>query len=230
MSPSEIAAIFIEPIQGEGGYILPPPEFHQKLKSFAEKNGILYVVDEVQSGMGRTGKFLAIENFGVEPDVVVLAKGLASGLPLGAVVSKKRYMNWKAGTHGSTFGGNPLACEASLATLDLLEKGLMTNAARMGKRLLSKLKKLKKEYPIIGDVRGLGLMIGVEMVKDPETREPAAKEVDEIVQRAFQRGLLLLPCGENVIRFCPPLVVNSREVDTAVEIFGQLLSDFRKEA
>jgi len=230
MSPREIAAIFIEPIQGEGGYILPPPEFHQKLKAFAEKNGILYVVDEVQSGMGRTGKFLAIENFGVEPDVVVLAKGLASGLPLGAVVSKKKYMNWKAGTHGSTFGGNPLACEASLATLDLLERGLMANASRMGKRLLNKLHKLKKEFPLIGDVRGLGLMIGVELVKDPETREPAAKEADEIVQLAFRRGLLLLTCGENVIRFCPPLVVNAREIDTAAEIFAQVLRDFRKEA
>ena len=230
MSPREIAAIFIEPIQGEGGYIQPPPEFHQKLKTFAEKNGILYVVDEVQSGMGRTGKFLAIEHFGVEPDVVVLAKGLASGLPLGAVVSKKKYMNWKAGTHGSTFGGNPLACEASLATLDLLERGLMANASRMGKRLLNKLHKLKKEFPLIGDVRGLGLMIGVELVKDPETREPAAKEADEIVQLAFRRGLLLLTCGENVIRFCPPLVVNAREIDTAAEIFAQVLRDFRKEA
>jgi 4-aminobutyrate aminotransferase len=139
-------------------------------------------------------------------------------------------MNWKAGTHGSTFGGNPLACEASLATLDLLERGLMANASRMGKRLLNKLHKLKKEFPLIGDVRGLGLMIGVELVKDPETREPAAKEADEIVQLAFRRGLLLLTCGENVIRFCPPLVVNAREIDTAAEIFAQVLRDFRKEA
>lgn len=230
MSPREIAAIFVEPIQGEGGYIVPPAEFHQKLKAFAEKNGILYVVDEVQSGMGRTGKFLAIEHFGVEPDVVVLAKGLASGLPLGAVVSKKKCMKWKAGTHGSTFGGNPLACEASLATLDLLEKRLMGNAARMGKRLLDGLLRLKKEHPMIGDVRGLGLMIGVEMVRNPETLEPAVREVHEIVRRAFEHGLLLLPCGENVIRFCPPLVVNRAEVDTAVEIFGRVLSDFRKEA
>ncbi len=229
MSPREIAAIFVEPIQGEGGYIVPPPEFHPRLKAFAEKNGILYVIDEVQSGMGRTGKFLAIENFGVEPDVVVLAKGLASGLPLGAVVSKKKYMTWKAGTHGSTFGGNPLACEASLATLDLLERGLMANAARMGKRLLNKLKKLKKEFPLIGEVRGLGLMIGVELVKDRETREPAAKEAEEIVQRAFRRGLLLLPCGENVIRFCPPLVVNAREVDTAVTIFAEVLAGLGEE-
>jgi len=225
MNPKEIGAIFVEPIQGEGGYIVPPPEFHQKLKAFAEKNGILYVVDEVQAGMGRTGKFLAIEHFGVEPDVVIMAKGLASGLPLGAVVAKKKYMTWKAGTHGSTFGGNPLACEASLETLALLEEGLMANAARMGKRLLGKLRKLAGEFEIIGDVRGRGLMIGMELVKDRETREPAAKEADEIVQAAFKQGLLLLSCGESTIRFCPPLVVKAREIDTAVNILSDLLRE-----
>lgn len=225
MNPKEIGAIFVEPIQGEGGYIVPPPEFHQKLKAFAGKNGILYVVDEVQAGMGRTGKFLAIEHFGVEPDVVIMAKGLASGLPLGAVVAKKKYMTWKAGTHGSTFGGNPLACEASLETLALLEEGLMANAARMGKRLLGKLGKLAGEFEIIGDVRGRGLMIGMELVKDRETREPAAKEADEIVQAAFKRGLLLLSCGESTIRFCPPLVVKAREIDTAVNILTDLLRE-----
>jgi 4-aminobutyrate aminotransferase len=228
MSPREIGAIFVEPIQGEGGYIVPPLEFHQKLKEFTARHGILFVVDEIQSGMGRTGKFLAIENFGVEPDVVVLAKGLASGLPLGAVVSKKRYMTWKAGTHGSTFGGNPVACEASLATLDLLEQGLMANASRMGTRLLTKLKKMKKDYPLIGDVRGMGLMIGVELVKDPLTLEPAGKEAHELVQRAFQKGLLLLPAGENVIRFCPPLVVTARQVDQALGIFRDVLDEFQK--
>ncbi len=230
MGPREIAAIFVEPVQGEGGYIVPPPEFHRKLKEFAAKYGVLLVVDEIQSGMGRTGKFLAIENFGVEPDVVVLAKGLASGLPLGAVISKKKYMSWKAGTHGSTFGGNPLACEAAMATLDLLEQGLMANAAKMGGRLLAKLKRIKKNYPLIGDVRGLGLMVGVELVKDPLTREPAAKEAHEIVQRGFRKGLLLLPCGENVIRFCPPLVVTAREVDRALTIFAEVLAEFQKES
>ena len=179
--------------------------------------------------MGRTGKFLAMENFGVEPDVVVLAKGLASGLPLGAVVAKKKYMTWKAGTHGSTFGGNPLACEASLATLDLLENGLMANAARMGGRLMNKLKELRKEFPMIGDVRGLDLMIGVELVRDPETKEPAAKEAHEIAQQAFRKGLLLLPCGDSVIRFCPPLAVNAREVDTAAAIFAAVLRNVQKE-
>jgi len=229
MSPEEIAAIFVEPIQGEGGYIVPPIEFHQKIREFATKHNILFVVDEIQSGMGRTGKFLAIENFDVEPDVVLLAKGLASGLPLGAVVSKKKFMSWKSGTHGSTFGGNPVACEASLVTLDLLEKGLMTNARKMGTRLFNQLKKLQKKYPIIGDVRGLGLMIGVELVKDPITLEPAIDETNEIVQRAFHKGLLLLPCGENVVRFSPPLIISSQEVDTAVQIFSEVLEDFGKE-
>jgi 4-aminobutyrate aminotransferase len=225
MNPKEIGAIFIEPIQGEGGYIVPPPGFHEKLKAFAEKNGILYVVDEVQAGMGRTGKFLAIEHFGVEPDVVVMAKGLASGLPLGAVVAKKKVMTWKAGTHGSTFGGNPLACEASLETLALLEEGLMANATRMGKRLLGKLRKLAGEFEIIGDVRGRGLMIGMELVKDRKTREPAEKEAGEIVQAAFKRGLLLLSCGESTIRFCPPLVVKAREIDAAVDILADVLRE-----
>ncbi len=225
MNPREIGAIFVEPIQGEGGYIVPPPEFHAKLKAFAEKNGILYVVDEVQAGMGRTGKFLAIEHFGVEPDVVIMAKGLASGLPLGAVVAKKKYMTWKAGTHGSTFGGNPLACEASLETLALLEEGLTANAARMGRRLVRKINRLAKEIPMIGEVRGLGLMIGVELVKDRETREPAPKEAHEVVQACFARGLLILSCGESTVRFCPPLVVNAREVDTAAEIFAEVLRE-----
>lgn len=226
MSPEEIAAVFVEPIQGEGGYIVPPPEFHQKIQRFCAKHGILFVVDEIQSGMGRTGKFLAIENFGVEPDVAVLAKGIASGLPLGAVISKKKYMSWKTGTHGSTFGGNPLACEAALATLDLLEEGLMDNAAKQGARLLEKLKRLQKRFKIIGDVRGLGLMVGVELIKDPETLEPAAKEAHRIVQKAFRQGLLLLPCGENVIRFCPPLVISEKDVDTAVRILADVLREF----
>jgi 4-aminobutyrate aminotransferase len=226
MSPEEIAAVFVEPIQGEGGYIVPPPEFHQKIQRFCAKNGILFVVDEIQSGMGRTGKFLAIENFGVEPDVVVLAKGIASGLPLGAVISKRKYMSWKAGTHGSTFGGNPLACEAALATLDLLEEGLMDNAAKQGARLIEKLKKLQKRFKIIGDVRGIGLMIGAELIRDPATLEPAAKEAHRIAQKAFRRGLLLLPCGENVIRFCPPLVITEKDVDTAVRILADVLREF----
>lgn len=228
ISPDEIAAVFVEPIQGEGGYVIPPQEFHKKLREFTNKHNILLVLDEIQSGMGRTGKFFAIENFDVEPDVVLLAKGLASGLPLGALISKKKFMTWKSGTHGSTFGGNPIACEAALATLDLIEEELMTNAAEMGARLINKLNGLKKEYPLIGDVRGLGLMIGVELVKDQRSKEPACREVHEIVNQAFRKGLLLLPCGENVIRFSPPLVITSEEVDIAVEIFSEILSQYEK--
>jgi 4-aminobutyrate aminotransferase len=228
MSPDEIAAIFVEPIQGEGGYIVPPPEFHKKLREFSDKHNILLVLDEIQSGMGRTGKFLAIENFNVEPDVVLLAKGLASGLPLGAVISKKEFMTWKSGTHGSTFGGNPIACEAALATLDLIEEELMANALKIGARLINKLKDLQKENSLIGDVRGLGLMVGVELVKDPKTKEPASHEAHEIVNQAFKKGLLLLPCGENVIRFSPPLVISSEEADTAVEIFREVISQYEK--
>ena len=228
MSPDEIAAIFVEPIQGEGGYIVPPPQFHKKLREFTDKHNILLVLDEIQSGMGRTGKFLAIENFNVEPDVVLLAKGLASGLPLGAVISKKEFMTWKSGTHGSTFGGNPIACEAALATLDLIEEELMANALKMGARLINKLKNLKKENSLIGDVRGLGLMVGVELVKDQRTKEPASREANEIANQAFRKGLLLLPCGENVIRFSPPLVISSEEVDTAVEIFREVISQYEK--
>jgi 4-aminobutyrate aminotransferase len=229
LNPEEIAAVFIEPILGEGGYIVPPPGFHEKIRKFTRKYGILLVVDEIQSGMGRTGKFLAIENFSVEPDVVLLAKGLASGLPLGAVISKKKVMNWTSGTHGSTFGGNPIACEAALATLDLIEEELMANALLAGSRLMGKLKKLKKNHPLIGDVRGIGLMIGLELVKNRRTREPGVKAAYEIVQRAFRKGLLMLPCGENVIRFSPPLIIKSRQIDIAVDIFSEVLSQCEKE-
>lgn len=229
LSPDEIAAVFVESILGEGGYVVPPAEFHQKLREFTSQHGILLVADEIQSGMGRTGKFLAIEHFGVEPDVVLLAKGLASGLPLGAVIAKKKFMSWESGTHGSTFGGNPVSCEASLATLDLLEDGLMANAAKIGAYLLSKLKKLQKTHPLIGDVRGIGLMIGVELVTDRKTRQPASRIVGEIVNNAFQKGLLLLSCGESVIRFAPPLVVDRDFVDKSIDIFLEVLSLKEKE-
>jgi 4-aminobutyrate aminotransferase len=229
ISPEEIAAVFVEPILGEGGYIVPPVEFHQKIREFTAKHGILLVVDEIQSGMGRTGKFLAIENFSVEPDVVLLAKGLASGLPLGAVIARKKYMTWKSGTHGSTFGGNPIACEAALATIDLIQGELEGNAIKSGSKLLRGLKKLKEAHPLIGDVRGVGLMIGVELVKNQKNKEPFADAAHEIVQRAFKRGLLMLPCGENVIRFSPPLVIQPSQIDMAVEIFSEILSQYEKE-
>lgn len=229
ISPEEIAAVFVEPILGEGGYVVPPVEFHKKIREFTAKHGILLVADEIQSGMGRTGKFLAIENFSVEPDVVLLAKGLASGLPLGAVITRKKYMSWEAGTHGSTFGGNPIACEAALATLDLIQGGLMANASKLGSRLLSRLKKLKRTHPLIGDVRGMGLMIGVELVKNRKNKEPFAEAAHEIVQRAFNKGLLMLPCGESVIRFSPPFVIQPSQLDFAVDIFSEVLSQYEKE-
>ncbi len=225
-SPQEISAIFVEPIQGEGGYIVPPAEFHEKLREFSQKHNIILVVDEIQSGMGRTGKFFAIENFQVEPDVILLAKGLASGLPLGAVISKKKFMTWESGSHGNTFGGNPVACEAAMATLDLIESGLMKNALKMGSLLIEKLRKLKKQHAIIGDVRGKGLMIGVELVKDRNTREPAIREAHEIAEKAFKKGLLILPCGENVIRFSPPLIVSAEEISVAVNIFSKILANY----
>jgi 4-aminobutyrate aminotransferase len=223
--PEEVAAIFVEPIQGEGGYIVPPPEFHRELQKVAMNYGILYVADEVQSGMGRTGKMFAMEHFGVEPDVIALAKGIASGLPLGAMVARAEIMDWEAGSHASTFGGNPISCQAALATIDLLEKELIANADAQGKRLMGRLRKLQETYECMGDVRGKGLMIGVEFVKDRESKERAGDWRDEIVQKAFRKGLLLLGCGENTIRFCPALTVSPEEVDVCMSLFEEAVRE-----
>ena len=222
--PSEVAAVIVEPIQGEGGYIVPPPQFHRELKKLAEKHGILYVVDEVQSGMGRTGKMFAIEHWGVEPDIVCLAKGIASGMPLGAMIARAEVMDWGPGSHASTFGGNPVSCVAALETIKLLEEGLIQNAADVGAHLKSRLVDLMDKHALIGDVRGIGLMIGAELVKDRGTKEPAPKERDEVVQRAFHQGLLLLGSGQNTIRFCPPLVITKEQADTAVSILDDVLA------
>ena len=181
----EVAAIFVEPIQGEGGYIVPPPEFHKELHKIAKKYGILYVADEVQSGMGRTGKMFAMEHFGVTADIMSLAKGIASGLPLGATIAPAKIMNWEAGSHASTFGGNPLSCQAAMATIELLEKNLMKNAASQGERLLKGLRKLQKTFECMGDVRGKGLMVAVELVKDRETKEPATEWRSRIIKKSF---------------------------------------------
>ncbi|HEY8519938.1 MAG TPA: acetyl ornithine aminotransferase family protein [Gammaproteobacteria bacterium] len=225
VAPHEVAAFVVEPIQGEGGYIVPQADFHPRLKALAERHGICYVVDEVQSGMGRTGRMLAIEHWGVEPDIVCLAKGLASGMPLGAIVAKAEIMDWPPGSHGSTFGGNPVSCAAALATLELLEQGLVANAARMGERLRTRLAALAERHALIGDVRGLGLMVGVELVRDRATKTPAVEERNRVVQKCFERGLLLLGCGESTVRFCPPLIVNEQQIDTAVELFDAALAD-----
>ena len=221
--PEEVAAVFVEPIQGEGGYVVPPPEFHQKLYGLAKEFGILFVADEVQSGMGRTGKMMAIEHWGVVPDIIALAKGIASGMPLGAMVSQTKVMDWVRGSHASTFGGNPISCEAALVTIELLQNGLIKNAEQVGSYLLGCLRDLQKQYPLIGDVRGRGLMIGIEMVKDPVTKEKAVEERNQIIQACFEKGLLVLGCGENSIRLSPPLIITKKEADTALTILEEVL-------
>jgi 4-aminobutyrate aminotransferase len=226
--PEEVAAIFVEPIQGEGGYIVPPPEFHRELNKIAKKYSILYVADEVQSGMGRTGKMFAMEHFEVAPDIIALAKGIASGLPLGAMVARADIMDWEAGSHASTFGGNPISCEAALATIALLEEELMANATKRGDQLVGGLSELQKSIECIGDVRGMGLMIGVELVKDRETKERASDWRDQVIQNAFRKGLLLLGCGQNTIRICPALTVNGEEIGVFLNIFEESLREIFK--
>ncbi len=216
--PEEVAAVIVEPIQGEGGYIVPPEDFHPRLRALTKKFGILLIADEVQSGMGRTGKMFAMEHWGVEPDMITAAKGIASGMPLGAVIARADLMEWEPGSHGTTFGGNPVSCAAGLATFHLLEKKLLRNAELMGDYLQARLNELYKKYPIVGDVRGIGLMVGMEMIKDRNEHAPAPALRDAVIEESFRRGLLLLGCGESTVRFAPPLSVNSREIDTAVEI------------
>lgn len=225
VSPSEVAAFFVEPIQGEGGYLDPPPEFHVRLKQLAQQHGILYIADEVQTGMGRTGRMFASEHTGVAPDILCLAKGIASGMPLGAIVANADIMNWPPGSHASTFGGNPVACAAALETIALLEEELIANAQAQGDFLLAELRKMQASHEIIGDVRGKGLMIGVELVLDRATREGAAQQRNEVVQLAFERGLLLLGCGKSTLRLCPPLVVDRQQCETALRILGECLQE-----
>jgi 4-aminobutyrate aminotransferase len=222
--PSEVAAIFIEPVQGEGGYIVPPEEYLACLQKMARKHGILLVADEVQSGMGRTGRMFACEHFGFEPDIICLAKGIASGLPLGAIIARKEIMDWPPGSHASTFGGNPVACAAALKTIELLERGLLANAARMGGYLMRRLRRLQKQHERIGDVRGLGLMAGMEIVTDRHSRRPDPRTRDRILDRAFRKGLILLGCGPSAVRFCPALVVEKQHVDCCVDILDGILS------
>ncbi|HEX6986633.1 MAG TPA: aminotransferase class III-fold pyridoxal phosphate-dependent enzyme, partial [Planctomycetaceae bacterium] len=229
--PDEVAAAVVEPIQGEGGYLVPPAEFLPKLRELCDRYGILLVADEVQTGMGRTGRLFASEHTGVVPDIVVLGKGIASGLPLSAMIARADLMTWEPGAHGSTFGGNPVACAAALATLDLLEEGgLMANATRVGEHLLARLKAFTSTSRFVGDVRGVGLMVGLEMVKNRTTREPATCERDRVIRKAFERGLLLLGCGTSGIRFCPPLVATREEVDEAVAIVAACLEEVAAEA
>lgn len=223
VAPEEIAAIFVEPIQGEGGYVVPPPEYLGMLKEICERHGILLVADEIQTGFGRTGKMFACEHWGVEPDIVCVGKGIASGLPLGAMIARSDLSTWTAGTHGSTFGGNPVACAAALATLALIEEGLVDNAARVGAVLKGKLERLRPSFPAISDVRGLGLMIGVELAKTDGDRAHDPELRNRVIRKAFEKGLLLLGCGPSTIRFCPPLIVREADAEVAVEIFSSAL-------
>ncbi len=223
LPPEEVAAIVVEPIQGEGGYLVPPAEFHQELRRIADKYGILLIHDEIQSGMGRTGRMFASEHFGVTPDIVTLAKGIASGMPLSATVARAEVMNWGPGAHASTFGGNPVSIAAALATIDLLEESLISNAARIGAYMLDRMREWPRRFKYVGDVRGLGLMIGIEMVRDRQTKEPAHDLRDRLEMLAFERGLLILGCGPSSIRLCPPLVITRDQADFAIATLEQCL-------
>ncbi|MCU1292334.1 MAG: 4-aminobutyrate aminotransferase [Bryobacterales bacterium] len=219
----EVAAIIVEPIQGEGGYLVPPAKFHEELRRVADKHGILLIHDEVQSGMGRTGKMFASEHFGVSPDIVTLAKGIASGLPLAATVAKAEVMNWPPGAHASTFGGNPVSIASALTTIELLEESLIENAATLGSYMLSRMAQWPARFPCVGDVRGRGLMIGFELVRDQATKERAPELRDRLEQMAFERGLLVLGCGQNSIRLCPPLVITKDQADFALDTLEECM-------
>jgi 4-aminobutyrate aminotransferase len=219
--PSEIAAVIVEPVQGEGGYVVPHPGFLPRLREVTRRHGILLIADEVQCGMGRTGRMFASEHFGLEPDIITLAKGIASGMPLGALLARDDVMRWESGGHGSTFGGNPVSVAAGRATLRLLEEGLIANAERVGRVLMTALRDRLGGHAVVGDVRGLGLMVGVEIVRDRFRREPAPELRARILEEAFKRGLLLLGCGRSTIRLAPPLVVDEEDAATAARILEE---------
>ena len=228
LPPEEVAAIFVEPVQGEGGYLVPPRKFFDELRSLAAKYGILIVADEVQCGMGRTGKMFASQHFDFTPDIMALAKGIASGMPLGATVARADLMNWPPGAHASTFGGNPVCVSAALATIELLEHELIENAAHVGAHLMSRLRDLPQRSPIVGDVRGLGLMIGIEIVRDQATKERAPDLRDRLVKLCFERGLLVLGAGPNSLRLSPPLVITKDQADFAAETIEGCLSELSR--
>ncbi len=227
--PEEIAAVMVEPIQGEGGYIVPPPHFFPRLRELCDKYGILLIADEIQSGVGRTGKWWAIEHWDVEPDIMTVAKGIASGMPLGMMVARQSVIQkWPAGSHGNTYGGNPIACTAALATLDLVEDEYMENAAKMGEYMLDALAEMQVRHPSMGDVRGKGLMIGVEFVKDKETKEPAKELRGDLERTLFENGLITLACGRSVLRIAPALMIPKNLVDEGLSIFEEQLTAVEK--
>jgi 4-aminobutyrate aminotransferase len=219
----EVAGIVVEPIQGEGGYLIPPKAFHQELRRLADRHGILLIFDEVQSGMGRTGKMWASEHFGVVPDIFTTAKGIASGLPLSAMIARAEVMDWGPGAHASTFGGNPVAVASALATIELLEGELIANAAQVGAHILDRMSDWPKRFQHVGDVRGLGLMIGFELVQDQRNKERAPQLRDRIRDMAFERGVLVLGAGRNTIRLCPPLVITRDQADFAIDTLEECL-------
>ena len=223
--PEDVAAIFVEPIQGEGGYVPAPPEFLRELRRICDENGILLVADEVQSGSGRTGKWWAIQHAGVEPDIVCVAKGIASGMPLGITVSKASVMDWVPGSHASTFGGNPVAIAAALASMDVIEREGIQNAAIVGEKMKQRMSAWINKHAMVGDVRGKGLMLAVEIVKDKQSKTPVSKERDRIVDLAFKSGLLLLGCGETSIRLSPPLIVSQEQADYALDVLEKAITE-----
>jgi 4-aminobutyrate aminotransferase len=224
LPPEEVAAIFVEPIQGEGGYIVPEDGFLERIRQICDRHGILMVVDEVQAGMGRTGRLFAIEHWGVMPDIITLAKGIASGLPLGAILARSRLMTWQPGSHATTFGGNPVACAAANVTLRLLEGGLIENAQNMGKLLMSGLTELAEQFSCLSPPRGKGLMVAVDIFDPDGNLDPQRR--DRIADLAFLKGLLLLGCGKAAIRFCPPLVIDSAQIQVALQILRDVLGNF----
>jgi 4-aminobutyrate aminotransferase len=228
VDPEEVAAIFIEPVQGEGGYLPAPPEFLQGLQQICRKYGILLVADEVQSGMGRTGKWWAVDYAGVEPDIICVAKGIASGMPLSAIVTKAEVMNWTPGAHASTFGGNPVCIAAALATMNLLEGGYIANAARMGEFIMRQTANWSEKHKIVGDIRGRGLMIGIEIVRDQKTKEKAPDLRSQIIHRAFEKGLLILGSGDTTIRLCPPLLIDEEQANFAIRTLDAILSEVER--
>lgn len=228
--PEDVAAIVFEPIQGEGGYVVPPPEYFRRLKKLADQNGLLTVADEVQSGIGRTGKWFAIEHWNVEPDIVCSAKALASGLPISATIASTRVMDWPGGSHASTFGGNPLSCAAALAVIDVIrEEKLLDNANKQGSYILKRLSEFGEQNPIVGDVRGKGLMIGVELVEDKENKKPATVKARDVMIRSWKHGVAIVTCGVSTLRLAPPLTIQRGQVDAALDIVEDVVNEVAEE-
>jgi 4-aminobutyrate aminotransferase len=225
----EVAMLLAEPIQGEGGYVVPPDGYFKKLKKLLDENGILFAADEVQSGVGRTGKWFAIEHWGVVPDIVCMAKGIAAGMPLGVMASRADIQDWTPGSHASTFGGNPVSCAAALAVIEVIKsEKLLENAKKEGAYIKKRLEEMMDKHPMMGDVRGKGLMVGVELVKDRETKEYAKQETEDVMMECFRQGLAIVNCGVNVIRWMPPLTITRDLVDPSLEIFERSLTKVEK--